>query len=344
MKKKIRVLIADDSITLRAALVALLETDAQIEIVGQAHDGVEAVHLARRLTPDVIAMDVNMPRMDGLRATEAIMAEVPARVLVISAVTEEHQVDLSLRAIAAGALELIAKPRGGVKELKNWGRHVCESIKLMAEVPVVRRHKRVLHEHHGGNVGQVGHVDVIALVASTGGPPALAQVLKELPADLCSPVLIAQHIADGFVSGLVRWFGSVTKLQVQIAQSGQVPKAGIVYLPPDGRDLEIDREGLLRTPMSTGLHCPSGDRLLLSLARVFGNRASGFVLTGMGEDGALGLLALHRAGGPTFAQDESTSVVFGMPQAALNAGAVRTLLPLESVAPAIVELCRKAWR
>jgi two-component system chemotaxis response regulator CheB len=139
--KKIRVLIADDSTTLRQALTVLLEQDEQLEVVGEARDGVEAVRLAHDLRPDVIAMDVNMPHMDGLRATEAIMADSPSRVLVISAVGEDRQVDLSLRAIAAGALELIAKPRGGPGELREWGKHAAASVRLMAEVPVLRRYR-----------------------------------------------------------------------------------------------------------------------------------------------------------------------------------------------------------
>jgi two-component system chemotaxis response regulator CheB len=342
-RKKIRVLIADDSVTLRAALVALLEVDPGITIVGEAKDGVEAVEQSRALRPDVIAMDVNMPRMDGLRATEAIMHDVPARVLVISAVHQHREVDLSLRAIAAGALELIAKPRGGVKELREWGKHVAESIHLMAEVPVVRRLKRAQNNHHAAPA-ETGSADIVGMVASTGGPPALAQVLRDLPDDLPAPVLLAQHIAEGFTAGLVRWFSSVTQLRVSIARSGIAPKPGNVYLPPDGRDLEVDRDGLLRTPHSAGVHCPSGDRLLHSLARAYGARAAGFVLTGMGDDGAQGLLALHREGGATFAQDEATSVVFGMPGAALHAGGARTVLALESVAPAVIELCRKAWK
>jgi two-component system chemotaxis response regulator CheB len=339
--KKIRVLIADDSSTLRAALVVLLEQDETLQVVGQAKDGIEAVRLAQELSPDVIAMDVNMPRMDGLRATEAIMANSPARVLVISAVTEDREVDLSMRAIDAGALELIAKPRGGADELRAWGKHVAASVRLMAEVPVVRRYRKASSLHAA--LGAVGGVRMVGIAASTGGPPALAQVLKELPADLGAPLLIAQHIADGFTSGLQRWFNSIAKIKVEIASPGTLAKPGHAYLAPDGKDLELDERGHVQTPASQGLHRPSGDRLLRSLAR-HGQQAAGFVLTGMGDDGAQGLLAISRAGGAGFAQDEASSVVFGMPQAARDAGGARALLPLESIAPAIIQLCRKAFR
>jgi two-component system chemotaxis response regulator CheB len=342
MSRKIRVLIADDSSTLRAALMVLLEQDAHLEVVGQARDGMEAVHLAHDLKPDVIAMDVNMPRLDGLRATEAIMADAPSRVLVISAVGEDSEIDLSLRAIEAGALELIAKPRGGPGELRSWGKHVAASIRLMAEVPVVRRYRRSMARQP--MLGHPGGIQMVGLVASTGGPPALASVLKELPAGLEAPILIAQHIAEGFTKGLVRWFGSVSKLKVEVARRGISAQPGFVYLAPDGCDLILDEHRLLQTPKSSGLHSPSGDLLLSSLAQVGKARAAGFVLTGMGDDGAAGLSALCDAGGATFAQDEPSSVVFGMPQAAYACGAARALLPLESIAPAIVELCRKAWR
>jgi two-component system chemotaxis response regulator CheB len=339
---KIRVLIADDSSTLRAALTVILEQDEHLEVVGQARNGLEAVKLAHELQPDVIAMDVNMPHMDGLQATEAIMADAPSRVLVISAVGEDLEVDLSLRAIAAGALELIAKPRGEPGELRAWGKHVAASVRLMAEVPVVRRYRKSSPMHAA--LGHPGGIQMVGLVASTGGPPALATVLKDLPAELGAPILIAQHIAEGFTKGLMRWLGSVSKLKVEIAQAGALARQGVAYLAPDGCDLILTLRGVMETPRSGGLHSPSGDRLLNAIAQVGGARAAGFVLTGMGDDGAQGLMAMAGTGGATFAQDELTSVVFGMPQAAYACGAARALLPLESIAPAIVELCRKVWR
>jgi two-component system chemotaxis response regulator CheB len=338
--RPIRVLVADDSATLRAALCTLLAEDPRLTIVGQAGDGVEAVEKARALRPDVITMDVNMPRLDGLGAIAAIMAEAPSRILVISSVRQHRQMELSFKAMAAGALELIAKPEGGPEEMRRWARGVAESVRLMAEVPVVRRH-RAGRLARLPPIGHGAQIDVVALVASTGGPPALATVLGALPRDLPVPVMIAQHIASGFTAGLVRWFSSVCPLQVAIATDGQLALPGHIYLPPDGCDLEMDRDGLLRTPRNSGLHCPSGNKLLGSLARCRGSRTAGFVLTGMGDDGAQGLLELKRAGGATYAQDQQSSVVFGMPQAAHASGAAQALLPLESIAPAILELCRE---
>src|SRR6266849_5972186 len=280
--------------------MALLAQEQDLRIVGEARDGVEAVEKARELRPDVITMDVNMPRLDGLGATAAIMAESPARVLMVCAVSEDRQLDLSFRAMAAGALEVISKPGPAQDELHRFGRRVAEAVRLMAEVPVVRRHKPGLGRSSraaGAGVGAIG------LVASTGGPPALSVVLRGLPADLPAPVLIAQHIAAGFTSGLTRWLSEVAAMRVQVAREGEAAQPGRVYLAPDGCDLELDEAGRVSTPRSSGLHCPSANRLLQSLARSLGAR------------------------------------VFGMPAAARACGAAETLLPLEDIAPMLAGLC-----
>ncbi len=330
----IRVLVADDSATMRNALAKLLSGEPDLAIVGFAKDGVEAVEKARALRPDVITMDVDMPRLDGLGATSAIMREAPARVLVICSVSEDRQLDLSFRAMAAGALELIAKPSAGTEALRSWGRRVAESVRLMAEVPVVRR----FTVGEGQPLPALETVDLVAIVASTGGPPALAQILSGLR-ELGAPLLIAQHIAEGFTAGLVRWLAGVTPLQVSVARDGEQPQPGHVYLPPDGCDLTVDTGRVLRATRSSSLHCPSGNRLLQSVAKQYGARAAGLVLTGMGDDGAQGLLSLRQAGGQTFAQDEASSVVYGMPQAAWACGAAQQQLALDLVPEVLRQLC-----
>ena len=341
MKGPIRVLIADDSATMRTALAELLREEKRISVVGQARDGLEAVELARTLKPDVITMDVNMPLLDGLQATATIMAESPARILVVCSVAEEKQLDLSFRAIAAGALELLPKP-SSARELRRWGALIAESVLLMAEVPVVRRTRKHAALKPNGTRRTAGTaISALGIVASTGGPPAIALVLQSLPKTLPVPILIAQHIAAGFGPGLLRWFSAVSQLPVGIAEDGQRAKEGCVYLAPDGCDLELDAHGALRVPRGASLHTPSGNRLLQSLARGLGTRAGGVVLTGMGDDGALGLLAIRKAGGATLVQDEATSVVFGMPHAAHALGAAQSLVPLEWIALSIVELCRE---
>ena len=341
MKSPIRVLLADDSVTVLNALSALLKDFPDIEVVGQALDGVEAVSMANTLRPDVITMDVMMPHLDGLAATAAIMAEAPSRVLIVCSISETQQMDLSFRAIEAGALEVIAKPKtSGPEDLRRWGSRVGEAVRLMAEVPVITR-RRISRMPVRLPVLRAA-VDILGVVASTGGPPALAHILRTLPGDLPIPILVAQHITVGFTGGLVRWLSGVTALQVKIASAGEACAPGHVYLPPDGHHLEVDEEGLIVLPKFLGAgHCPSGNRLLSSLARAYRARAGGTVLTGMGDDGAQGLLAIRQAGGQTVAQDEASSVVFGMPQAAVAMQATQTVLPMEAIGPMILELCQR---
>jgi two-component system chemotaxis response regulator CheB len=352
MTGKVRVVIADDSATVRAALVALLASESDLLLVGQAADGVEAVALAKSLRPDVMTVDLLMPRLDGLGAIVEIMAEAPVRILVVSSAAEDRELNLTFKAIAAGALEVIGKPgHEQPQALRSWGRRVAQAIRLMAEVPVVRRRRasslppavasaaRVAALGGPASRARIGkRVDAFAIAASSGGPPAVASVLAALPRNLPIPLFVAQHITEGFAQGLVRWLSGMTALTVVIARAGEPALPGRVYLPPDGCDLVVDYEGVLRTPVPIGTSSPSCDRLLTSLADAYGDRAGGAVLTGMGGDGARGLLAIRDKGGATLAQDEATCVVFGMPRVAQTIGAVRELVPLAAVAPLI-----RAW-
>jgi two-component system, chemotaxis family, protein-glutamate methylesterase/glutaminase len=269
--KPIRVLIADDSRSMRAILVALLREDPGIAVVGEAADGVEVVELAKSLKPDIITMDVKMPRMSGLEAIDAIMAEVPSRILVVCAIQDDSQVDLSFRAVAAGALELIAKPTiDAPAELEAWGVLLRESVRLMAEVPVVGRRRGASVPEGPGPRG--GRIDALGIVASTGGPPALASILSQLPRDLPIPIFVAQHMTPGFGEGLCRWLNGVTQLKVLIPAPGVACRPGHVYLARDGHDLAVDREGLVRQSEGVHGHCPSANVLLGSLAAAYGSR------------------------------------------------------------------------
>lgn len=209
--------------------------------------------MAKSLRPDVMTMDVVMPGIDGVEATARIMANNPVRILIVSSYVDNRQVDLSFRAIGAGALEVVAKPTNvRADELRSWASRVCDTIVLMAEVPVITRHRRTGIRPFGRSVDSIG------LVASTGGPPALAQIIGALPAELPIPLLIAQHIADGFAAGLVRWLAQVSRLKVVVATAGTAPRPGHVYLPPDHCDLEIARDGMLHTPRASERHSPRG--------------------------------------------------------------------------------------
>jgi two-component system chemotaxis response regulator CheB len=234
---------------------------------------------------------------------------------VVASVAQERQADLSFRAIAAGALEAVAKPAGPSADLRRWGEQMCRTVRLLSEVPVITRRAGV----RGARAlpSSAGKVDVLGIAASTGGPPALAQLLGGLPASLPVPLLIAQHLTPGFTAGLVRWLNEAAALTVEIARAGELPRPGTAYVAPDGCHLEVDPEGHLLTPRAIGAGpVPDANRLFESLAVAWGDRAGGLVLTGMGEDGAVGLASLSRVGGVALVQDEESSLVYGMPAAA----------------------------
>jgi len=355
VSRRIRVLVADDSASVRSTLGVLLSRDPNIEVVGYASDGLEAVALAETLKPDVITMDVLMPRLDGLAATAEIMTRAPSRILIVSSITDRTQTDLSFKAMSAGALEVLAKPDADApSDPSAWGKRIAQAIALMAEVPVVRRRTQrpmrpvstPVFEPRTARPPRVAPrpgapLDAFAIVLSTGGPVALASVLGALPADLPVPIFVAQHIATGFAAGLVRWLGTVSPLHVTLARTGMVASPGHVYFPPDAHDLMVDEDGVLHIALSSTHATPSGDKLLASVAAAYGARAGGIVMTGMGSDGARGLLSLRQAGGATFAQDEESCVVFGMPRVAFEMGATTELVPLSEVSRLIVSRCQR---
>jgi two-component system chemotaxis response regulator CheB len=339
--RAVRVLIADDSESVRALLRTVL-TQAGCEVVGEAADGIEAIEMSSLLAPDVVTMDVVMPKLDGLGATAAIMTHSPTRIVVVCDSRREEQTDLSFRAMSAGALELLSKQPEGTS-LPEWGRHLAETVKLMADVPVVRR-RRFSVAQAGAYGDSDRTVSALGIVASTGGPPALGQLLSALPASYPFPLLVAQHMTPGFTPGLIRWLSGTVRLRVLQASDGMPLEPGTVVLPPDGRDLSVDRKRI-RTPQARDPGCsPSGDVLLSSLAATFGGSAGGIVLTGMGEDGARGLLEIRRAGGFTMAQDQATSIVWGMPGAAARLGATDALFPIDHMAIKLMQLAAHAQK
>jgi two-component system chemotaxis response regulator CheB len=344
-RRAIRVLVAEDSAVVARVLVDVLRTDPDIEVVGVAGDGVEAVALAKSLKPDLITMDVRMPRMDGLVATRKIMEEAPTPIIVVSASVNVQDMNITFEALRAGALEIIEKPRGvGHKDYEAVRGRLIRAVKAMSEVKVVRRMtearlrrpsrlpRAVLRGKERGRVVLVG--------SSTGGPAALEKIFKRLPADFSAPVLVVQHIAPGFVGGLAEWLNQGSSLAVKVAQTGEKPAAGTVLFAPDDCHMEIGRDGLISLddgPPERG-HKPSIDRLFAAAARAWGPRCVGVLLTGMGTDGVLGLGEIKRGGGAALVQDESSSVIYGMPREAVAAGVVDKELPLEQLAAEIVSL------
>ena len=344
----IRVLIVDDSKTHRTALARIIERAPGFEVVGSAEDGEAGVELVHRLKPDIVLMDVNMPRLDGMGATERIMAEKPTPILLMTASENlEGEQDLAWRAIDRGALELIPKPATLTPE-DAASKDILARLKLLAGVPVISHPRGRRAPVVAGAKRTTSSIirrarRVVAVGASTGGPRALKQFLGGLPAELGAGIAIVQHIDGLFVDGLVKWLAEDNPLPVAIAADGRGIHENEVLVAPAGFYMEIgpDRRVVLKPGKTEGTtHCPSADRLLRTVALSYGPRAVGVVLTGMGEDGARGLLSIKEAGGTTFAQDEATSVVYGMPRAAKALGAATLVLPLGQIADAVARACR----
>jgi two-component system chemotaxis response regulator CheB len=368
-----RVLVVDDSAVQRAALIALLEADPGLEVVGWAIDGADAVRAVAGLRPDVVTMDARMPRMDGITATARIMHETPTPiVMVVTTSTTGDDARTAFEALQAGVLAIVRKPSGlllgssaGSVQTTREGRELVRTVKSMAQIKVVRHwspERRQLvaappplggpprSAAPAGAVGAVGAVGtptavpgrplkLVVVGASTGGPQALGLLLPLLPADFPLPVLIVQHIAEGFVAGMVSWLTSCCALPVHLAVAGQALGPPGIFVAPTGRHLVVRNRTLwLSEEPPVAGHRPSVTALFQSAAQEYGAGAVGVLLSGMGEDGAAGLRDLKRAGAATVAQDEASSVVFGMPAAAIQMGVVDYVLPPAAIAPLLMQL------
>lgn len=344
---RIRLLIVDDSAAIRAVLTRIFEADSQFEVVGTARDGEEAVALTARLSPDVVTMDIHLPRLDGVQATRRIMAETPTPIVVVSASVEQKDVGLAFEALQAGAVTVLDKPPGpDHPRYATAVRELVTTVRLMAQVKVVRRwatggSRQEFSAQPTGTLPiarrRKRRPVAIMIVASTGGPQAIQRLLQALDSDLSVPVLVVQHINDGFAAGMASWLSAMCPQPVQLAEHGDTPSAGTVYLAPGDRHLLVTRRGTLALSTSppVGGFRPSGTLLFESGAEYYGRDAVGVLLTGMGEDGAAGLRALRAAGSITIAQDRATSVVYGMPAAAVALGAAEYVLALDAIGPEI---------
>lgn len=339
----IRVLIVDDSLVAREMLAQILTSDPGIEVVGMAKDGSEAVDAVAQLRPDLITMDIHMPRLDGLKAIEQIMAYTPTPVLVVSSSVHGEGMGRAFDALQMGALEVIKKPEPREwADLERIGSEVIRKVKVLSRVRVIthiRGRRRIRPEGTGFTPvppGPPGSRSLVAVGSSTGGPSALLNFLGRLPEDFGVPIVIAQHIAEGFIPGLVGWLDSGCAIKIREAVHGQPAEPGVAYLAPTGRNLVMDGYTMtFEDPQAGQLYIPSADTLLLSVARSFTRGAVGVILTGMGADGAKGLLAMRESGAPTIAQDEASSTVYGMPKAAMELGAASVVLGVNDIAAAV---------
>jgi two-component system chemotaxis response regulator CheB len=332
----IRVVIADDSQVARDVLRDILSRDGDIEIVGEATNGREAVALAKHLAPQLITMDLNMPVMDGLSAIEEIMYNKGVPILVVS---DRSDAQTAYRALEVGALEVMPKPTLEQADAERLlarvrllaGVAVITRLRLRSSLPCSTTAKSPLETAPQGVPRDFQHV--IAIACSTGGPQALVRVLRPLPSGFPAPIVIAQHISHGFINGMAQWLGSLCAMPVSVGQEGEQLRPGHIYLSPSEQDLCVtpDHRFQLQLSPKNALYHPSCDVLLQSVANVYGSDAIGLILTGMGRDGVNGMRAIYQAGGVTFAQDEASSVIYGMSQEAVKAGVIQYELPLDSL-------------
>jgi two-component system, chemotaxis family, protein-glutamate methylesterase/glutaminase len=337
----IRVLVADDSATARALLRAILEAEGDMRVVAEARDGAEAVSLVKQHQPDLVIMDVHMPVADGIAATKQIMMELPTPIVIVSAVSQ-RDVDLSLSATQAGALMALPKPgTPGSARFEEEAAGIRSMARAMSQVKVVRYWSATAGSARelGSRRGTREPAALVAMAASTGGPAALRRVLMDLPRTFPVPIVLVQHIARDFAAGFAEWLGTSCALPVKVAEHGEAMQPGVVYVAPDDRHLGVTRGGRVRLgnkPPVSGFR-PSATYLFESAAREYGPGLVAVILTGMGSDGADGLLAAHAAGAYVIAQDETTSIVYGMAQEAVRRGAVDAIVPLAQIAPRLVD-------
>lgn len=339
----IRVVVAEDSPTARELLIEILESDPEFRVVGQAADGAEAVEVITRLRPDLVTMDAHMPVMDGFEATSRIMVQVPTPILMVSSAAVGREVEYSLNAIRAGALMVVSKPEDPLSLRFDGSRsEFLTMAKAMASVKVVRRLSGRTDRAPAPSrtAAATGAVRLVAIAASTGGPAALQRILAALPAEFPAPIVVVQHMAAGFVGGLGEWLDASCPLRVAVAQHGEPLRGGTALLAPDLRQLGVSRDGrvvVADAPPVRGIR-PSGTYLFESAAESYGSGLLALVLTGMGNDGVEGLQAVKAAGGRVVAQDEATSVVFGMPREAIAAGLANFVLGLDGISAKLVEM------
>lgn len=336
-KETISVLIAEDSPTQREVLTFMLEEAGGFEIVGTARDGLEVVSAAERLRPDIILMDCHMPNANGFEATQAIMQRCPTPIVMVSSTLAQDEVEHTFDAIKNGALAFLAKPTldDGPEETKAR-ETLFQTLRLMSEVKVVGRRSTAVKKPPASVGVPLAEpaTKVIAIAGSTGAPGVIAEILAAAAEPSMAPILIVQHMASGFVGGFARWLSSAAGFPVKVAEPGMRPIVGEAYLAPD--DLHMGLDGVGRIVLSTdppeqGFR-PSANFLFRSVARSAGASALGVLLTGMGRDGATGLLALRQAGAMTIAQNEASCVVFGMPREAIAVGAALHVLAPAQVA------------
>ena len=357
--KRIRVLVVDDSAFMRKVLQSIIASDPQLEVCGEARDGRDAVTQTEVLKPDVISMDINMPHMDGLQATEIIMSSNPRPILIVSSESREGA-DVTLKSLELGAIDFVAKPSGGIDlDMSSVKEELCRKLKMAAKVRVVRTATRSKLQHevasssprvepagkNGDNALQevraavnaaakgAGKFPIVVLASSTGGPATLMKFIPYFPKDFPGAVILVQHMPGNFTSQFSNQLAEASQIRVKEAEAGEIIVPGQLYVCPGSHHLRVSPTGRISLddgPRISGYR-PCADLTFESAAEYAGPMTIGVILTGMGNDGAKGVQTIRSVGGHVIAQDESTAVIFGMPQEAIKTGAVDQVLPMEAI-------------
>lgn len=339
------VLLVEDSPVALEILERLLSSSPDIKVVGKARNGKEALDLIPKVQPKVICTDLHMKGMDGLEFTKQVMANDPRPILVVSTSVQKEDTHTIFELLQAGAVDVFPKPSTGLaSDYEQVKRDLIGKIKILSGVTVFTKRQQPpmkaieVNAPTNAIANVTRSLRVIAIGASTGGPQALHKILAQLPADFPVPIICTQHISQGFLQGLVDWLASECKVKVKVAQVGELPLPGTVYFAPDNSHLELDAQGkfIYSSSLPVDGHCPSVTVTFKSVAKFYGRATAGVLLTGMGRDGAEGMRAIAQAGGMTFAQDEKTCVVFGMPKEAIALNAVQQVLPIGEIAPLLL--------
>ncbi|SMH44363.1 chemotaxis-specific protein-glutamate methyltransferase CheB [Azospirillum agricola] len=357
--RRIRVLVVEDSPVVQQLLAHIIGTDPRLEVAGVASSGEQALRMIERAAPDVVSLDIRLPGIDGFEVTSRIMRQHPLPIVVVA--SDVGDLDIPMRALQAGALAVVEKPGSVARaDYQTVAHHLCTQLVIMSQVKVIRHRisaRAALRPGRAADGGDAGsgpgalpgeaaaadgrrrRFRALGLVTSTGGPAALARLLKELPPDYPMPVFVVQHMGAPFMAGFASWLDTVVPLPVLLAEHGAIPRPGHVHVAPGDRHLTIEN-GVVRLTAGDPVcgQRPAGELLFRSMATAYGAAGIGVLLTGMGEDGARGLVEMRRAGAYTIAEHASTAVIHSMPGTAVRLGGAVEELPLDQIASRLVQL------
>lgn len=338
MKGQIKILVVDDSLLMQKILIDLLQSDPQISIIGTARDGEEALSKIANLHPDVVTLDIEMPRMNGLTAVRKIMETNPLPVVMISALAQK-EAQLTLKALELGAVDYVTKPSGPISLNMNTVKNELLSKVKTAASANIRRAKPRMMEATAPSKAKTSD-RIISIAASTGGPAAVAYILKHIPENT-PPILVVQHMQKGMTKLFAEGLNQECKLKVKEAEEGDVVQEDLALIAPGGFHMLVTKSGKINLTTSPPVNYvrPSADVMMKSAAKTYASKNIGVILTGMGTDGAKGIEAIKNKGGVTIAQDKKTCVVFGMPDAAIKTGCVDFVTPLEGIPKEIMNAC-----